>query len=165
MDGDLIGLLLKLGIPLILFLSWLYKKNRGSVELRFAVAAIMNDKFSLALTLLVKIAEREVGELKSQSISLEPAKLQARLRRLWLVVEGIGGCLEKTGRPASTDALTSAIRLQIQLVSQRRIAKTASRSAAQTARWRDVTEQHETNMGIIQGEWRKLQKQAHKVRS
>lgn len=165
MNEDLIGLLFKFSIPLIVFLGWLYKKNRSRVELHLAAIAIMNDKFSVALNMLVKVTEREIAEVKSGSLSLESAKMQEKLRRIWLMVEGIGGCLEKIGRPAPTTTLTSAIQWQIQLVSQRRIIKAAAKTAEQKAKWRDVTEQHEKNVTLIQKEWGRLQKQMQAVKA
>ena len=165
MNEDLIGLLFKFSIPLILFFSWLYKKNRNRVELRVAAAAIMNDKFSVALNILVKVTQREIAELKSGSLTLPSARMQEKLRLIWVMAEGIGGCLEKVGRPASTAMLTSAIQWQIRLVSQRRIIKAATKTTEQKSKWREVTQQHEKNVALIVKEWGRLQKQMRTVKT
>ena len=40
---NLFELLVKLGIPLFFILRWLYKLNRGRLEMKLAGTAIMND--------------------------------------------------------------------------------------------------------------------------
>ena len=158
MNNELVELLFTVGIPIVLLVRWLYRRNRDNIEMRLAGAAIMTDKFPQALLLLAKMTERELTEIKSQSLNLEAAKMQAKLKRLWIFVEGVGGCLEKMGRPLPTDALVSAIHLQQQLVSQRRIVKTTRKSAAQREKWRQVTQQHEQNIGVIDVSWGQLKK-------
>ena len=158
MNNELVELLFTVGIPIVLLVRWLYRRNRDNIEMRLAGAAIMTDKFPQALLLLAKMTERELTEIKSQSLNLEAAKMQAKLKRLWIFVEGVGGCLEKMGRPVPTDALVSAIHLQQQLVSQRRIVKTTRKSAAQREKWRQVTQQHEQNIGVIDVSWGQLKK-------
>ena len=158
MNNELVELLFTVGIPIVLLVRWLYKRNRDNIEMRLAGTAIMMDKFPQALLLLAKMTERELTEIKSQSLNLEAAKMQAKLKRLWIFVEGVGGCLEKMGRPVATDALVSAIHLQQQLVSQRRMVKTTRKSAAQREKWRQVTQQHEQNIGVIDVSWGQLKK-------
>ena len=151
-------LLFTVGIPIVLLLRWLYKRNRANIEMRLAGTAIMTDKFPQALLLLTKMADREVAEIKGQSLNMEPAKMQSKLKRLWLFVEGVGGCLEKMGHPISTDVLVPAIHLQKQLVSQRRLVKGAKKNAAQREKWRQITQQHEQNIGVIDTAWEQLKK-------
>jgi len=155
-------LLFTVGIPIALLLRWLYKRNRANIEMRLAGTAIMTDKFPQALLLLTKMADREVAEIKGQSLNMESAKMQSKLKRLWLFVEGVAGCLEKMGHPISTDVLVPAIHLQKQLVSQRRIVKGAKKNAAQREKWRQITQQHEQNIGVIDTAWEQL-KQAMKT--
>jgi hypothetical protein len=158
MNKEMMDLLITVGIPVVLLLRWLYKRNRANIEMRLAGAAIMTDRFPQALLLLAKMADRELAEIKGQSLNMEPAKMQNKLRRLWLFVEGVGGCVGKMGHPISTDVLVSAIHLQRQLVSQRRIVKGTKKSAAQREKWRQITQQHEQNIGVIETVWGQLQK-------
>lgn len=158
MNNELVELLFTIGIPIVLLARWLYRRNRDNIEMRLAGTAIMTDKFPQALLLLTKMAERELEEIKGQSLNMEAAKMQTKVKRLWIFVEGVGGCLEKMGRPVPTDVLVTALHLQRQLISQRRIVKTARKSAAQREKWRQVTQQHEQNIGVIDTAWKQVKK-------
>ena len=158
MNVGLMDLLFYVGILVVVLVKWLYKQNRGNIKMGFAGTAINTDKFPQALLMLTRMTERELSEIKSQSLNMEAAKMQTKLRRLWIFVEGISGCLEKMGAPVATDGLVSAIHLQRQLVSQRRIVRTARKSAAQREKWRQVTQQHEQNIGVIDMAWKQCKK-------
>ena len=158
MNVGLMDLLFYVGILVVVLVKWLYKQNRGNIEMRLAGTAINTDKFPQALLILTRMTERELSEIKSQSLNMEAAKMQTKLTRLWIFVEGISGCLEKMGAPVATDGLVSAIHLQRQLVSQRRIVRTARKSAAQREKWRQVTQQHEQNIGVIDMAWKQCKK-------
>ena len=158
MNNELVELLFTIGIMVVVLANWLYKRNRENIEMRLARAAIMTDKFPQALLLLTKMAERELTEIKGQSLNMEAAKMQVKVRRLWIFVEGVGGCLEKMGRPIPTDVLVRALHLQRQLISQRRMVKTGRKNAAQREKWRQVTQQHEQNIGVIDMAWKEIKR-------
>ena len=158
MNVGLMDLLFYVGILVVVLVKWLYKQNRGNIEMRLAGAAIMTDKFPQALLMLTRMTERELSEIKSQSLNMEAAKMQTKLTRLWIFVEGISGCLEKMGARVATDGLVTAIHFQRQLVRERRIVRTARKSAAQREKWRQITHQHEQNIGVIDMAWKQCKK-------
>ena len=158
MNVGLMDLLFYVGILVVVLVKWLYKQNRGNIEMRLAATAINTDRFPQALLMLTRMTERELSEIKSQSLNMEAAKMQTKLTRLWIFVEGISGCLEKMGAPVATDGLISAIHFQRELVSQRRIVRTARKSAAQREKWRQITQQHEQNIGVIDMAWKQVKK-------
>lgn len=155
---NLFELLVKLGIPLFFILRWLYKLNRGRLEMKLAGMAIMNDNFSQALLILSRIGEREMEEIKAGALNLEPAVMRQKLERLRLFALGIEGCLEKMGARYPSDSLVASIGLQLQLVSQRRLVKKAGKSKQQRQQWRDITDQHQQNIKLVEQLWRQLQK-------
>lgn len=161
MNDTLVELLFKIGIPIALLIRWLYKRNRENIEMRLAGTALMMDKFPQALLLLTRMVDRELAEIKAQSLNMEAARMQVKVRRLWIFVEGVSGCLEKTGHPVPTDGLVRALHLQRQLISQRRLVKKARKSAAQREKWRQVTQQHEQNIGVIDTAWKQVKKASH----
>ena len=86
MNVGLMDLLFYVGILVVVLVKWLYKQNRGNIEMRLAGTAINTDKFPQALLILTRMTERELSEIKSQSLNMEAAKMQAKLTRLWIFV-------------------------------------------------------------------------------
>ena len=155
---SLFELLFKLGIPLFFILRWLYKLNQNRIDMKLAGTAIMNDNFSQALLVLVKLGEREMTAIKAGELSLEATALKQKLERLRLFVLGIEGCLEKMGMRYRGDLLVASIGLQLQLVSQRRLIKKARKSREQQQQWREITDKHQLNIKLIERHWKQLQK-------
>ncbi len=155
---SLFELLFKLGIPLFFILRWLYKLNQNRIDMKLAGTAIMNDNFSQALLILVKLGEREMTAIQAGALNLEPAALKQKLERLRLFVLGIEGCLEKMGVRYRGDLLVASIGLQLQLVSQRRLIKKARKSKEQRQQWREITDKHQLNIKLIERHWKQLQK-------
>ena len=159
---SLFELLFKLGIPLFFILRWLYKLNQNRIDMKLAGTAIMNDNFSQALLVLVKLGEREMTAIKAGELNLEPAALKQKLERLRLFVLGIEGCLEKMGVRYRGDLLVASIGLQLQLVSQRRLVKKARKSKEQRQQLREITDKHQLNIKLIERHWKQLQKEMQK---
>ena len=159
---SLFELLFKLGIPLFFILRWLYKLNQNRIDMKLAGTAIMNDNFSQALLVLVKLGEREMTAIKAGELNLEPAALKQKLERLRLFVLGIEGCLEKMGVRYRGDLLVASIGLQLQLVSQRRLIKKARKSKEQRQQLREITDKHQLNIKLIERHWKQLQKEMQK---
>jgi len=155
---NLFELLVKLGIPLFFVFRWIYKLNRGRLEMKLAGTAIMNNNFSQALLILARMGDREMTEIKAGALNLEPATLRQKLERLRLFVLGIEGCLEKMGVRYQGDLLVASIGLQLQLVSQRRLVKKVRKSKQQRQQWREITDQHEQNIKVVEQLWQQLQK-------
>ena len=155
---NLFELLVKLGIPLFFVFRWIYKLNRGRLEMKLAGTAIMNNNFSQALLILARMGDREMTEIKAGTLNLEPATLRQKLERLRLFVLGIEGCLEKMGVRYQGDLLVASIGLQLQLVSQRRLVKKVPKSKQQRQQWREITDQHEQNIKVVEQLWQQLQK-------
>jgi len=159
---SLFELLFKLGIPLFFILRWLYKLNQNRIDMKLAGTAIMNDNFSQALLVLVKLGEREMTAIKAGELNLEPAALKQKLERLRLFVLGIEGCLEKMGVRYRGDLLVASIGLQLQLVSQRRLVKKTRKSKEQRQQLREITDKHQLNIKLIERHWKQLQKEMQK---
>jgi|GEM_PF-2996282 len=156
MNKELVDLLFTIGIPLAVFARWFYKRNRHNAAMGLAATAIMTDKFPQALLMLTRMTERELSEIKAQSLNMEAAKMQVKLRRLWIFVEGISGCLEKMGTPVATDSLVSAIRVQEYLVRQRQMVRRQRKSPTQREQWRQIVEQHNKNIHVMDVGWKQV---------
>ena len=149
--------LVQVGVVLFLVGRYMYKVRYQRATMRATATAIMNNEFSEAQVMLLKMGKLEINALKAAGSQLPVAKAQQKLERVRLFAMGVDGCLEKTGIAYSMRDIMEVIHVLFHLLAQRRTLEKMRRGKDQGGKRRKLNETYTQNVNRTANLWRELE--------